>query len=347
MRLILALAAALLPLHALAFNTSGLRFEHNEWELACDNTGTCRAAGYGGDRSDGLAASILLTRHAGAGQQVSGQVMLAHYEEREAVARLPAKLKLELWINDTALGPLEFSSDTLVARLSPAQVAALLQALPKHATVELHRGNELWGEISDDGAAAVLLKMDEYQGRIDTPGAVVRKGSRPESSVPPAAAKPIFTPTPIAGPQPADDRFIARHRTPLVAALRASVKADDCEELFDDEKLSSLEARRLSSGQMLVSMRCWIAAYNAGAGYWVVNDNPPFRPALVTTTGGKYANGKIGEEQKGRGLGDCWTSRTLGWNGKRFQLIAASTTGMCRLIAPGGAWFLPTVVTQE
>jgi len=347
MRLILAFAAALLPLYALAFNPSGLRFEHSEWELACDNTGTCRAAGYGGDRSDGLAASILLTRHAGAGQQVSGQVMLGHYEESEAIARMPAKFKLDLWINDTASGPLEFSRETRRAELSPAQVATLLEALPKHASVELHRGDELWGEISDNGAAAVLLKMDDYQGRIDTPGAVVRKGSRPESSVPPAAARPKFLPAPIAAPKQADDRFIARHRKALAAALRASVQADNCEELFDDEKLYSLEARRLSSSQMLVSMRCWIAAYNAGAGYWVVNDNPPFRPALVTTTGGNYAKGRIGEEHKGRGLGDCRTSRTLGWNGKRFQLIAASTTGMCRLIAPGGAWFLPTVVTQE
>ncbi|WP_426337141.1 DUF1176 domain-containing protein [Pseudoduganella sp. R-31] len=347
MRLIFALAAALLPLCAHAFNPSGLYFEHDAWELACDNTGACRAAGYGGNLQKDQAASILLTRQAGPGQQVSGQVMLGHYDEREAIAHMPAKFKLELWINDTATGSLEFARETFVAELSQAQIAALLAALPQHATVELKRGDELWGEISDAGATAVLLKMDEYQGRVGTPGAVVRKGSRPESSVPPAVAKPKFLPAPTAMTQQADSRFVDRHRKNLVAALRTSVKPDDCEELFDDEMLYSLKAVRLTSNQMLVSMRCWIAAYNAGAGYWVVNDKPPFRPVLVTTTGSDYASGKISEMHKGRGLGDCWTYKTLRWNGKQFQLTAASTTGMCQAIAPDGTWHLPTVVTQE
>ncbi|WP_255357536.1 DUF1176 domain-containing protein [Duganella sp. Root198D2] len=129
--------------------------------------------------------------------------------------------------------------------------------------------------------------------------------------------------------------------------MRASAKPDECEELFEDEKLSALRAVRLSSTKMLVSMRCWIAAYNAGAGYWVVSDKPPFRPVLVTTTAADYAAGKIRELHKGRGRGDCWEFKTRGWNGKQFQLIAASTTGMCRMIAPDGAWSLPTVVTQE
>ncbi|KQV51276.1 MULTISPECIES: DUF1176 domain-containing protein [unclassified Duganella] len=159
MRLIFALATALLPLYAIAFSPSGLYFAHKEWELACDNTGTCRAAGYGGDRIDGLSASVLLTRQAGASQQVNGQFMLAHADMNDAKERLPAKFKLELWINDTAAGSLEFVKETMVAELSQAQVAALLDALPDHAAVELLRENELWGVVSDTGAAAVFLKM--------------------------------------------------------------------------------------------------------------------------------------------------------------------------------------------
>lgn len=67
---------------------------------------------------------------------------------------------------------------------------------------------------------------------------------------------------------------------------------------------------------------------------------------LVTTSGSEYGQGKIDEQHKGRGLGDCWSFRTLGWDGKQFQVISESSTGMCRLIAPGGAWRLPTVVTR-
>ncbi len=32
------------------------------------------------------------------------------------------------------------------------------------------------------------------------------------------------------------------------------------------------------------------------------------------------------------------------WDGKGFVLAHATSTGMCRLIAPGGAWDLPTRV---
>ena len=30
----------------IALAHSGIHFNHGDWELACDNTGTCRAAGY-------------------------------------------------------------------------------------------------------------------------------------------------------------------------------------------------------------------------------------------------------------------------------------------------------------
>ncbi|MFM5113577.1 DUF1176 domain-containing protein [Aeromonas hydrophila] len=48
---------------ALGSSIEGLSFQHKDWELACDNTRTCRAAGYSAE-SGGL--SVLLTREAGA-----------------------------------------------------------------------------------------------------------------------------------------------------------------------------------------------------------------------------------------------------------------------------------------
>ncbi|WP_410488919.1 DUF1176 domain-containing protein [Aeromonas hydrophila] len=44
---------------ALGSSTEGLSFQHKDWELACDNTRTCRAAGYSAE-SGGL--SVLLTQ---------------------------------------------------------------------------------------------------------------------------------------------------------------------------------------------------------------------------------------------------------------------------------------------
>jgi hypothetical protein len=45
-------------------------FSHKDWELACDNTRTCRAAGYH-EEDDGPNATILLTRAAGPNQPVT------------------------------------------------------------------------------------------------------------------------------------------------------------------------------------------------------------------------------------------------------------------------------------
>ncbi|MFN7751806.1 MAG: DUF1176 domain-containing protein, partial [Pseudomonadota bacterium] len=41
--------------------TEGFHFSHKDWEVACDNTGTCRAAGYHEDSSEAR-VSALVTR---------------------------------------------------------------------------------------------------------------------------------------------------------------------------------------------------------------------------------------------------------------------------------------------
>jgi hypothetical protein len=59
----------------------GIAFEHGDWMLACDNTRTCRAAGYQKEAGDTLPVSILLTRLAGPRQTVTGELMLGQYDE--------------------------------------------------------------------------------------------------------------------------------------------------------------------------------------------------------------------------------------------------------------------------
>ncbi|RYD40495.1 MAG: DUF1176 domain-containing protein, partial [Verrucomicrobiaceae bacterium] len=46
--------------------------------------------------------------------------------------------------------------------------------------------------LSLSGLNAVLLKMDEAQDRIGTPGALVRRGNKPESSVLAPVPPPVF-----------------------------------------------------------------------------------------------------------------------------------------------------------
>lgn len=52
---------------------SGVSFEHKDWEVACDNTLTCRVAGYASE--EGKGGSVLLTRKAGPDTVATGEVV--------------------------------------------------------------------------------------------------------------------------------------------------------------------------------------------------------------------------------------------------------------------------------
>ncbi|THA10888.1 DUF1176 domain-containing protein [Rodentibacter pneumotropicus] len=44
----------------------GIRFQHKDWELACDNIGTCRMAGYGSSEGEeSFPVSLYIERKAG------------------------------------------------------------------------------------------------------------------------------------------------------------------------------------------------------------------------------------------------------------------------------------------
>ena len=325
---------------------SGLSFWHEDWELACDNTRTCRAAGYQAD-NDELAVSVLLSRKAGPGEPVTGELMIGQYGENEALTRLPARFKVTMRVNGHAVGRLAIEQNRLVAKLSEKQVAALLAAMHREADIEWVAEDVVW-RLSDKGAAAVLLKMDDFQGRVGTQGAAFKKGSRDESRVLPALTVPVVTAAALAKPRADDDRFLKRNPKMLRDALMAGVKGDECYALMEDgDEPAELSAVRLSETKMLVSGECWRGAYNVGIGYWVVDDAPPYRAVLVTTGGSGFSDSSITATQKGRGLGDCWSSDAWIWDGTKFVHSESSTTGMCKLLAPGGGWSLPTIVTEE
>ena len=56
------LLLTLLPVAAMATSIKGIG-NYQDWDLVCDNTGTCRMAGYQDESSDPV--SILFTRAAG------------------------------------------------------------------------------------------------------------------------------------------------------------------------------------------------------------------------------------------------------------------------------------------
>ncbi len=308
-------------------------FLHKDWELACDNTGTCRAAGYQRDQDHEAPVSVLLTRVAGPGAAVSARVMLGNYDDQAPVQ----SARLVMSINGTSHGPVPTKGENL--ELTRNQVSVLLKSLLGTGEIVFSSGQHRW-RLSGDGAAAVLLKMDETQGRLGTPSALVRKGDASEDQVALPVTMPVVNAVRRAPTLPNDAKLGA-----LILPHLKVPDDDDCYSKQDPGEPPRIW--RLNARKVLVSTQCWLAAYNQGFGFWVANDKPPYQPRLVTTRGSEFDEvATIHAAHKGRGLGDCWSSDQWVWNGQDFVHTSSLTTGMCKLVAPGGAWELPTLVTD-
>jgi hypothetical protein len=309
------------------------RFHHGDWELACDNTRTCRAAGYHRDDEEPQ-VSVLLTRAAGASQAVAGQVQLGTYDDRLVLPQ-----QVALVIDGRSLGDIALVKGLGRGDLSAGQTDALLQAVVGTGDVRFVSEGHRW-HLSGAGASAVLLRMDELQGRIGTAGALVRKGQGDESHVLPPLARPVVHAAALAGgTQPRPEIAIA-----VLRSLQPP--PDDCPEPLDSGEAPRIW--RLAENQVLVQARCWMQGFNVGYGFWVASERPPHRPVAVTLSGSAFdaASGILVAAQKARGLGDCMERLQWVWDGARFVRTGSSTTGQCRMVTAGGPWSLPTLVTE-
>lgn len=341
-KLAIALSSILLSSAAQAAEPRQVVFSHFDWEIVCDNTGTCRAAGYQPEDQDDenhfLGASVLLTRAAGPGTPVEAALQVAPADE--------APDRVAMRIDGHALGDVKLKDAG--DKLNAAQTKALLAAVRKRSQIHWTAGRGDY-VLSTTGATAVLLKMDEFQGRLGTAGALVRTGGKAEGSVPPPVAVPSIKAARTVGDE-IDPRLLSTpQRRSLLAELQRTVitrNGNECA-AFDDgtPQPKSLDVRRLSKQHLLVSLTCWTAAYNSGDAYWVVNAAAPYSPALITTNGTDYVKGVLTSHQRGRGIGDCGNSDTWTWDGARFVRTGAEISQLCKSF-PGGAWNMPSLVTK-
>lgn len=343
-----ALSTFLLSTASMA-NTS-TEFTNQDWQVACDNTRTCRLAGYQAENNSEFPVSVLLVRRAGANAAVEGKVKLggAKDSSSKALMQLGSRHRISLIINDKDYGETKpFSAAAGHADLTQTQVAALLEALTKSSKITLALRNSRW-QLSDKGASAAMLKADEFQGRVGTSSALINGENvikSNDSVLAPKSAPVLRFVMPSARPENSGNKKFTMKSSQLASLMKGTMKdADsDCPNLSDK---SPWRINRLNSSQLLAQHVCWTGAYNAGTGIWVLNDSKPYKPKLVTTNATSYEKGKISSVQKGRGIGDCVSKVDWLWTGSTFEKSHESTTGLCRLIEPGGAWQLPTYVTE-
>ncbi|QOD12546.1 DUF1176 domain-containing protein [Psychrobacter sp. 28M-43] len=337
--------------------SEGWGFVQDDWQVVCDNTHTCRVAGYSSDASIDKPASVLFT--------VSPKITTPKAQIQ--LASKASKDKAELWLNNKNYGVLQPNKeDSLLYDLSAEQTQALLDHARVATKIEIRVGDNYW-QISDKGMSAVLLKLDDVQGRVGTPIALVSKNNpnrqRPKAALPKPIIKKAFVysakdnktlaPSKLAYFQKNIDKWVDINAEQLIGSKDIM---GDCELINPKtetyQRMSEYGSTMLGwdfipidDSYTLAAHSCWLGAYNSSNGYWLIDNAKPSKPTLITTAGNDYFDGEISAIHKDRGIGDCWNRTAWTWNGEIFAKSKESSTGMCRGFA-GGAWDLPTYVSQ-
>ena len=334
------LLLTLLPVAAMATSIKAIGENYQDWDLVCDNTGTCRMAGYQDESSDPV--SILFTRAAGENAAVEGKFTILPFGEADRDVQVGQDI--EIWLNGKSLGTVKHISDDAPDKLTEEQTKALLSGLKKESEIRLTYGKTTL-KVSDKGAAAAMLKMDEFQQRLNTPSALIRQGQEKHAVLAPQAA-PKVEAVSVNNRKTIELKRGEKQFDHVLALLR---KANSC----DDEDITSQDITLypLTQNKVLAEALCVRGAYQ-GTNYYAVLDNKLSKVEQVLAE--QYNRAEYDEKQgyafvrgtyKGRGVGDCWSSQDAVWNGKIFIRTSEWTTGSCKGF-PGGAWQLPTFVSD-
>ena len=334
------LLLTLLPVAAMATSIKGIG-NYQDWDLVCDNTGTCRMAGYQEKGDDPV--SILFTRAAGENATVEGKLTILPFGEADRDVQVGQDI--EIWLNGKSLGKVKHISDDAPDKLTEEQTKALLSGLKKESEIRLTYGKTTL-KVSDKGAAAAMLKMDEFQQRLNTPSALIRQGQEKHAVLAPQAAPKV------------DAVSVNNHKTielkrgekqfnHVLALLRKAY--DGC--VDEDLESQDITLYPLTQNKILAEALCASGAYQS-TNYYAVLDDKLSKVEQVLAD--QYNEAGYDEKQgyafvrgtyKARGIGDCWSGDDAVWNGKIFIRTSEWTTGSCKGFT-GGAWQLPTFVSD-
>lgn len=333
---------SLLPLTAMAApSLKGFEKTYQDWDLICDNLGTCRMAGYQEEGDDPV--SILFTRAAGENAAVEGKLTISPFGEADRDVQVGQDI--EIWLNGKSLGTVKHISDENPDKLTEAQTKALLSGLKKESEIRLTYGKTTL-KVSDKGAAAAMLKMDEFQQRLNTPSALICKGQEKHAVLAPQPAPKIEVVS-VNNRKTTELKRGEKQYDNVLALLR---KANSC----DDEDITSQDITLypLTQNKVLAEALCVRGAYQS-TNYYAVLDDKLSKVEQVLEDQYTFAyydeklNALIVEgSYKSSGLAESWYGYEAAWNGKTFITTAEHTSGSSKGFI-GGAWGgLPTFVSE-
>ena len=334
------LLLTLLPVAAMATSIKGIG-NYQDWDLVCDNTGTCRMAGYQDESSDPV--SILFTRAAGENAAVEGKFTILPFGEADRDVQVGQDI--EIWLNGKSLGTVKHISDDAPDKLTEEQTKALLSGLKKESEIRLTYGKTTL-KVSDKGAAAAMLKMDEFQQRLNTPSALIRQGQEKHAVLAPKV-EPQIDAVSVKNRKTIELKLGEKQYDNVLALLRKA--HDGC--VDEDLESQDITIYPLTHNKVLAEALCFKGAYQS-TNYYAVLDDKLSKVEQVLAE--QYNEAGYDEKQgyafvrgsyKGRALGDCLAGQDAVWNGKIFIRTSEWTTGSCKGL-PGGTWQLPIFVSN-
>lgn len=357
-RLSLALAALLVtsPLAAQARPLARPPVERDfkSWSVVCDNGNRCIAESHADDIDDARTSLILrVTRDAGPDAPASLDIFAsAPLDLRTArVDGRPFDAMPAQW---HASGD-KTGDDAYPFRIrtnDPATVAAWLAAA-RNAQL-LSFGDPTSAQAARtplSGLNAALLLIDDTQGRVGTVTALLRPGTRPASSVPAAPALP-----PAIAPAPPVADLPAAEQRPLVDAVLAKFASDvkQCAVDVEDEmsaadRSKASRAVAISADEALVAIPCQTSSmYNRTDLWYRVRRTAPYAPTAMnfgenanagldsasfanelTEAGYDSAGATLSSKVRLRSAGDCGSTASWIFDGRRFMLDDIATHSTC------------------
>lgn len=312
-------------LFALAAAAPALR-EFDDWVVGCDNGRTCQASAYAPRTGEGGATLTLVRAPSGDSLPQISVNPLSNAKIAD-VAVDGRALGLSLIVNEVGVQVASKDSLRFARALRSARQARVVGA----------NGRDL-GVLEVRGAAAAMLLIDERQQRIGTRSALVRQGSRSDTTVPQAPALPVI-------------QAARGSSRPAAAVARATldqlIKRDDCK---GDHRVKAehIARQRLDARHTLlgITFLCQSGAYNIVSSLTIIPDRRAPRPArfdkpptiqeglgrLIYNVRWDAADRRLYTGFKARGIGDCGVEGSYAWDGSRFRLVESSAMSDCRSV---------------
>ncbi|NJC41327.1 hypothetical protein GGQ87_001585 [Brevundimonas alba] len=300
-----------------------------DWLAVCDNTNECAAFGPASDQTGWIRVA------ASPGPNGARSVSLGVWGDTDAkTGAMSVDIDGRRFVARSEQGSDDF-------RIAPGDAPALIAMIGSGKAMSVGAGDAP-RMVSLSGAAAAMLWIDERQGKLQTPAALVGRGTRPVSAIPAPPAPPVVTPAPAVSQAGFGDSGQT-----LPAALEALPAVRECREEADSDWVrKEVMSARLDASTELWAVPCFSGAYNIGHDWYLTGPggrNP--RPVQLASASGETTTGTINGGYaanartlvafaKGRGPGDCGLAQTWTWTGRAFVLSEEHEMTECWGVPP-------------